>query len=232
MVESRSGYPRSSRPAYLIFLVVAFSFFTACSKEEPEATIVELQFTSTENVLSTVEKTLPKDIEFTTTENKFIFFADQNRLKGTLKILASLDKAPTEYKLYFRPSQPKSVKSYSTTRQTALPMQSLRVSEGETAKVESTKTILFPFFESATKIKLSEAQATINKLDNLNSKLTLKISGTQKGINKSYSSSWVIPHNRWQKISPQITEDGLKRYSTAKRNPIEIEVKVTPAKLN
>lgn len=200
-------------------------FASSCVQQKQEATIVKLQFIEAKDALATISQTLPAEIEYSISGNTIVFLSSEANLTPTINILKALDQPPTEYELHIRPTRHHNNKHYSTKKQTHFPMQSLRISENQPAKLETSKTIFYPFFDQATELKLSEFEVTLTKLNTLNSKLTLNAISTQKGVQQRHSTNWTIPHNRWQTLSPKL-HTSTKQYSTGNQTDLDIEIKV------
>lgn len=235
MVGSRNTNQRCQRASHLIrnaivFVCFVFSSLYGCSDQESAATVstvVELQHTTIEEALPLIEPTIPNDIQYNYSTNKIVFYAKADELNNTLKLLTTLDRPPAQYLVEFRLPQKANTTRYSTNHSTHLPISSLQVLENKEAKVTTDETIFYPFFDEPVTLNINKSIVKITKRDSLNSELALSLTGTSKGKLKAFHSEWVVPHNRWTRIAPQAPSRN-KTYSTPKKNPLDLEVRITP----
>lgn len=233
MVGSRIASQGRSRAASIglfaiVFGLVLLSGISGCSEEQEQATtIVELQFFKVEDAIPLIAPTIPEGVQYNYSSNNIVFYAAASELTNTINLLKKLDQAPKQYLIEFRIPQKQSTKTYSTAKGTHLPISSLQVMENTQARISTDETIFYPFFESEVTLNRNSSTIRVVKHDDLNSKLELFLAGTRKGQLQSFSSTWVLPHNRWVALSPKM-KTTAKTYSTRKKNPLDIEVKITP----
>lgn len=200
---------------------------SACSKQTAQSTVIELQFISAEEALPLITPTIPEDVEHQQAGNRIVFYTDASQIKATLNLLETLDAPPIQYLVEFRqPRKPNTI-SYSTRKQSDLPISSFQVMEGKTASINTTETIFYPFFDGPVTLDINQSTIKIRKRDDLTSELSLLLQGTVKGKQQRFESSWALPNNRWTAISPKPISKN-KSYSTRKRSPLDVEVRISP----
>lgn len=200
-----------------------------CAEHEDKATtVVELQFFNVDDAMTLIAPTIPEGVQYNHSSNKIVFYSSAAKLTNTLKLLEELDQPPKQFLVEFRIPQKKHTKTYSTTKDTHLPISSLQVTENKLSTIATDETIFYPFFDSEVTLNRNSSSIKITKRDSLNSELELSLAGTTKGRLQSFNSTWVLPHNRWVALSPK-QSTANKSYSTRKKNPLDIEVRITPA---
>ena len=94
MVAQRTANSRCKALIYLAVLLL-------CACSDNEYTVVQLHHLDPNKLTSIIDRQLDGEIEYDISGQSIIFYASEKKLKPTITLLGSLDKAPFIYRLSF-----------------------------------------------------------------------------------------------------------------------------------
>jgi len=199
-----------------------------CDKQKDQVTLVELHHVSAAEAIELITPMIPEGLIVSQDGSRILLAAPSDEIGEILLTLEQIDRPKSSYQLEMRLRRSSNAKHYSTSKQTDFSLNSFRLSEGKEAALTVSETLLYPFFEAPVTMTSHALKVSIKYLSPLNSQLNFSVTTTISGKQHHFESSWITPHNQWQTLSPQNQEATANTFSTRKKNPLDLEIRISP----
>ncbi len=212
----------------LLSLLLLAGVLAGCDAKKDQVTLVELHHISADEALALITPMIPQDMVVTQDRNRLLLYAPADKLNNVLATLEQIDRPARSYLVEIRHSQPKGIIRYTTQSKTDFPLNSFRLTEHKAATLRVDKTFLYPFFDAPVTLADNTLEVSVKYLSEMNSEVSLSAMTTVSDRQQHFQSSWIVPHGHWQVISPKPNQNTTKQFSTDKKNPLDLELRVSP----